>query len=467
MKARSPPASLTLRLAWRLGAVMLAAVVLAAAAVAWRAIATVREMDDAALQAEAGTVAAHVAAAADGRVQVTLPPALADSFQSGDGQAFYLVFDRQGRLVAGSTPQAAATVQPFLPAHGGLFRVPGAGPEGQAMIGWLHDAGPWRVAVLQAREQAEALVGTLLQQFLAVSIWLLVPIMLASMLIAVLTLRSGLRPLALASAAAARVGPAHPGVRLPTAGLTRELKPLVNAVNEALARLEQGLDVQRRFSADAAHALRTPLAVLTARLDALEGPGGEELRRDVDRMARLVEQMLHMARLEGLPLEVSQPVDLHAVAVEAISGLAPLAVRLGIELALAEAATPVSVRGNYAALVLALSNLVENALAHAPPGTAVEVEISPPGRIAVLDRGPGIAEADQEAIFSRFRRGGRAVAPAGGKAAAGGRAPAGAGLGLAIVAEIAAQHRGSVRAAAREGGGAAFILELDRQLAAG
>lgn len=106
--------------------------------------------------------------------------------------------------------------------------------------------------------------------------------------------------------------------------------------------------------------------------------------------------------------------------------------------------------------MLALSNLLENALAHAPAGGEVEVEIGPRGRIAVLDRGPGVAPAEAEAIFARFRRGARPAKNNGGT---------GAGLGLAIVAEIARQHRGSVRAEAREGGGSAFILELDRELA--
>jgi signal transduction histidine kinase len=340
------------------------------------------------------------------------------------------------------------------------------------MIGWLERGtgpfGPVAVAVLQASEPREALIGTLLQEFLATAVWLLAPIALACVAIAVFTLRNGLRPLREASEAATRVGPAHPGLRLPTARLTRELMPLVSAVNEALARLERGLEVQRRFSAEAAHALRTPLAVLMARLDALPESvaEGADLRGDVERMARLVSQTLLMARLEGLPLAAKQEVDLREVAVEALSGLAPLAVRLGIDLALKEGPS-VKVAGNRASLVLALSNLLENALAHAPAGSEVAVEIAPisgGGRIAVLDRGPGVAPAEAEAIFDRFRRG---VRPAKGGSGAG----TGAGLGLAIVAEIVRQHGGSARAQAREGGGAVFILELpresERKLAAG
>ena len=466
MRRRAAAPSLTLRLAWRLGALMLAAIGVAAASVAWRAIATVRQLDDTALHAQARAVAAHVAPAPGGGVRVALPAALAAQFAGGDGEGLYLVFDRAGRLLAGSDPAAASAVKPFLPARGGLFQVPGAGVAGQAMIGWLERGtgpfGPFAVAVLQASEPREALIGTLLQEFLAAALWLLAPIALACVAIAVFTLRSGLRPLREASEAATRVGPAHPGLRLPTARLTRELVPLVSAVNEALARLERGLDVQRRFSAEAAHALRTPLAVLMARLDALPESvaEGADLRRDVERMARLVSQMLLMARLEGLPLAAKQAVDLREVAVEALSGLAPLAVRLRVDLSLKEGAS-VTVAGNHASLVLGLSNLLENALAHAPVGSEVAVEIAPTsggGRIAVLDRGLGVPPAEAEAVFARFHRGTRPAKGDGGSGAG-----TGAGLGLAIVAEIVRQHGGSARAEAREGGGAVFILELPRE----
>jgi signal transduction histidine kinase len=105
------------------------------------------------------------------------------------------------------------------------------------------------------------------------------------------------------------------------------------------------------------------------------------------------------------------------------------------------------VTGNYAALVIALTNLIENALAYAPPGSLVEVTIEPPARVSVLDRGPGVPEAERQLIFERFGRGQAASST-------------GAGLGLAIVAGIAAAHHGSVQATGRDGGGAAFALEL-------
>ena len=92
-------------------------------------------------------------------------------------------------------------------------------------------------------------------------------------MIGVLTIRHGLRPLRNASAAATRIGPGRTGVRLPSERLPGEILPLVGAVNAALGRLEQALDAQRRFVGDAAHALRTPLTVLTTRIDELARSG--------------------------------------------------------------------------------------------------------------------------------------------------------------------------------------------------
>jgi signal transduction histidine kinase len=299
-------------------------------------------------------------------------------------------------------------------------------------------------------EMREALEHSLRADLLTSGLVILAPLGVVAVLIGLLTVRQGLRPLRQASAAAAKISPGQPGVRLPEDKLPGEVQPLVHAVNQALDRLETAFDAQRRFVGEAAHTLRTPLAVLTARLDELEESGadsataGAALRRDVDRMARLVDQLLKMARLDGRPMDVSRPVDLHDVAVEAISALAPLALRQRIELGLEGSAPPVP--GNHAALVIALTNLIENAMAHTKPGGAVEVEVAP-RTLRVLDRGPGVPEADRERIFGSFQRGR-------------GARETGAGLGLAIVANIAAAHGGTAAVTEREGGGACFTLTI-------
>lgn len=294
-------------------------------------------------------------------------------------------------------------------------------------------------------EQLESLVAALSAMFLHTALWLLLPLMLVTVAIGVVTIRSGLRPLRMASAAARRVGPGAPGVRLPAAGLPRELAPLVGAVNAALERLERALEAQRRFAGDAAHALRTPLAVLAARIELLgDRPGLAALREDADRLTRLVGQMLALSRLEGLPLDVSGRFDFREVVAGVVAALAPLAATHGVDLALAGVDGAMPARGDAAAVELALQNLLHNAIQHAPAGSEVEVELALPATARVLDRGPGVPEAARKTIFERFHT----------------ERPGGAGLGLAIVAGVAASHGGSAWVEPRAGGGAVFVLRL-------
>lgn len=147
-----------------------------------------------------------------------------------------------------------------------------------------------------------------------------------------------------------------------------------------------------------------------------------------------------MARLEELSLDLFACVTLHRVAVEAISDLAPLVVGRRVALMLTE---PPGTTGNHAAIVLALTNRLDDVLAYAPPGSTVEV--AAPATIRVLDHGPGVPEAGRSAIFERFHRGQ-------------GAHPGGSGLGLAIVAEIAAARSGPRRA--RAAAAAAFVPQL-------
>jgi signal transduction histidine kinase len=148
-------------------------------------------------------------------------------------------------------------------------------------------------------------------------------------------------------------------------------------------------------------------------------------------MNRLVEQLLCVARLDSVVLDVSSPVDLHELAEEVVGSMAHLALSACRTIALAGADHPVMVTGNAAAIADALRNLIENALAHTAPGTEVVVEVGPRGTINIQDSGPGIPAEDRPHIFERFWRG------------KGVRA-GGAGLGLAIVMEIVRAHGASI-----------------------
>jgi two-component system, OmpR family, sensor histidine kinase TctE len=273
------------------------------------------------------------------------------------------------------------------------------------------------------------------------------PLLGATLLIVLFTVRHMLLPMRELSRQVQAMGDSAAGVRLKTAGVPREILPLVHAVNDAFARIEDMLQRERRFTANAAHELRTPLAVLSQRVDALDTPEEqrEALRRDVSRMARILDQLLAAARLGTEPAAL-QPVDLVPLSRELLADLAPLAAAAGKSIALHAPERPVLVRGDAASLSACLRNLVENGLRFTPPGTEVTVRIYEDAAIEVEDKGPGVPAADRMRIFEPFWRG------------SGSR---GAGLGLAIVGDAIVRHGGRVSVTDAPGlQGALFRVEL-------
>lgn len=298
----------------------------------------------------------------------------------------------------------------------------------------------------------EALKDALVADFLHDAAWTFPIVAGVVLAVTVWTVRSSLRPLRAASENAARIEPGRTDVRLTTIGLPTELAPLVAAVNEALDRLERGFEIQRQFTGNAAHELRTPVAILAAGLESL-APCDEvvRLQQDAERMNRLVTQLLRVARLDAEPMDVSQVVDLGVVAAHVVENLAPWAARRGATLAFEPCVQPVLVCGDADALGDAIRNLVDNAIAHCPPGEEITVSVDDLGAVSVIDRGPGVHPEHREKIFERFWRS-RERRSSG----------LGAGLGLSIVAEIARAHGGSISIRDAAYGGAHFILDVSK-----
>jgi signal transduction histidine kinase len=224
-----------------------------------------------------------------------------------------------------------------------------------------------------------------------------------------------------------------------------ELRPLAMSLNALLARLDEAMSAQRRFTADAAHELRTPLAALKLQVglakrahdEAERASAMTELEAGVDRASHLVEQLVTMARLEPeSPDRRNEEVDLVALAREAIVARASLAGDKRIDLGLTRASNA-AVRGDPAMLAMLIGNLLDNALRYTPDGGRIDVAVdaAPDGaRLSVIDTGPGIAPADRERVFERFHRG---------RLQDDGQVT-GSGLGLSIVRRIANAHGATV-----------------------
>lgn len=307
--------------------------------------------------------------------------------------------------------------------------------------------GPWRVYTHVVPEgvvqvgQPEAVREALARDLalnIVLPLLLLVPVFA---LIVLWVLRRGLAPLEHTSRSvsdrdASRLDP------LPTGPVPRELLPLVGQINALLARLAGSLEAQRRFIADAAHELRSPVGALALQAQLAERTQDAaarqaafaELGRGIERTERLVQQLLDLARLEpGVPAAGNAPIDVARLAREVVGEFAAQADTRGIDLG-AEAGEPARLAGNAAELRSLLANLVDNALRYAPRDSQVTVKVRNDGaavEIEVVDAGPGIPAAQRSRVLQRFQR-------------LQGDATSGSGLGLAIVRAIVERHRGEI-----------------------
>ena len=345
---------------------------------------------------------------------------------SGITELVTQIWDRDGVLVYWSQPGMGLPV----PATEGYST---ANHDGRRWRVYTLVQGTHALQVAQAESEREA-VATQTALRTLVPFVALLPIFGALIWIGV---GRGLAPLDAISRAVAR---RRPDAMAPIAEsrVPEELQPLVVSLNGLLERLSEALAAQRRFTADAAHELRTPLAALKLQLDLArrngDASGGASALDDLDagvaRASHVVEQLLTLARVE--PEARAQhrvDCDLVALARDAIVARAALAADKSIDLGLAHA-TPATVSGDPASLAILLSNLIDNALRYTPRGGRIDVAVDRDDggpTLSVTDNGPGIPVEDRERVFDRFFRGSD-------------QHEQGSGLGLSIVKRIADAH---------------------------
>jgi two-component system sensor histidine kinase TctE len=404
-------------------------------------------LEQRALVQQAREISDFIVIGENGTATLNLPPRLSEAYNSVKSSYRYAVRDEAGRIVAasgrgvGPVPLLLGSQRRSYEQNDGDTHIVGAAIE------TTFDQRTFTTQVEQIAPRLRSINAAVFNEFVADGGWLIIVFLLGQLGISVYTVRRGLLPLEELSTLAGKITPGSSSIRLPKSGMPQEILPLVGAVNCALDRLDEGMQQQREFTANAAHQLRTPLTVLTANIDMMSDPAtAAKLRHDVDLMSRIVTQLLLVARLENLNMCIDDPVELNAMVHEAAENLGPLAISTQKTLEVDEPATPVFVRGNTHAVVAAVSNLIENALNHSPPGGAVKIRVTASPSIEVLDSGPGVPPHMREKIFERFWRGETSLE--------------GAGLGLAIVRRIMRALRGDVSVADAPGGGAKFSLEF-------
>jgi len=352
------------------------------------------------------------------------------------------------RVVVELVEAAADAVVP------GIGHLPPGLPDGLAT--WSAEGHSWRMLLTHAPDGRRIVVAQQTERRDDIAqdsaLAALVPLMLLLPVLLVLVrvvIRNTLRPIAQASHQLDREGGAAL-VDVPEAGMPDEVRPFVSSINALLGRLSQALAQQRRFVADAAHELRSPLTALTVQAENMEraemSPEARRrllpLREGLSRSRALLEQLLSLARVQAHAATDPQTVPLHEVVREVVADLVALAEARGVDLGVARL-EPAQLRGSRIDIRALVRNLVDNAVRYTPAGGRVDLSVFADAGGVLLrvdDTGPGIPADQRERVFDAFYR-------------LVGTQETGSGLGLSIVRNIADRLGGSVTLGEAPGGG--------------
>ncbi|MNQ31054.1 Sensor protein QseC [compost metagenome] len=353
------------------------------------------------------------------------------AYESLQRETAYRVLDEAGAVALLSSAGKA-----FWPAGGDALRLaPGrfAFERGETtMLGVTepieHSGKAWYFQVAASTRLMNLLHHVALPLVVAGIVVFSLVLLVALGLSAYITLRYTLKPLRDVSESAAAISPRSIHARLNTEAVPLEIAPLVASFNRVLERLEQGYRVQQEFLGNAAHELKTPLALIRAQIELKEDGKNDNasLLGDVEYMSRQVQQLLLLAEASEVYNYQIAPVRLHEIADDTVSYLQRMAEAADVRLLVAAADDNVVWDADRGALFTLLKNLLENAIQHAPARTEVSVDIKSDA-VIVRDCGPGVDAEQLPLLFERFWRGAH-------------RRDHGAGLGLAICQEIALAH---------------------------
>jgi signal transduction histidine kinase len=277
-------------------------------------------------------------------------------------------------------------------------------------------------------------------------VWMpMIPLIVLTLGVAILTVRSALQPLVHAAEKADTLAVLDRSEHLDVTNLPREAESLATAINRLLDRVANLIKSQRLFTARAAHELRTPLSIMLLELERSDSPHIRQLESDVRAMSNVVDRLLTLSRLENIEKPELKSFDLAELAGILVDRMKEWAMKSEHRIELAVTG-PAVLKADRFAIREALRNLIENAVKHTPPGTLVRVQIGPGSTMAVDDAGPGLDLATAHTLLEPFARGSTTSE--------------GAGLGLSIVAQAASLHGAEITITRSDLGGTRFEIRF-------
>jgi signal transduction histidine kinase len=394
---------------------------------------------------------------AAGEASLEPTPALR-AYLAENQQARYAAFDcASGAALRGSTPELVEALAGLGRIETTTLKFRIAGDPDPRSRGILRRAptasGVCAIAAYGYRFSWNDLVAVAALFLTPHSAIVLAPAVLLALAIAWLVVRGGLAPLRSAAADVAAIDMSTLHRRIEAEDAPQEVAPFIEAVNGALTRLDAGVAAQRRFTANAAHELRTPIAIMRAHADNPDDAVfRRDMKRDIRRVQTIVEQLLATARFSVREAPGDVDIDLGAAVLDMVADYTPLMIENGRRIAFEPPRAPTIVRGDRWALECVVANLLDNALRAEPAGGVVEVRVLATGVVEVVDHGAGVAAEDRQKIFEPFwRRDSKSN---------------GTGLGLAISRTLAELMGGSISVEETRGGGATFRIALRKSLAA-
>ena len=389
----------------------------------------------------------------EGVMRIEPIPQLRAEMQRAPAMRFAAFDPAKGKALAGSTPELVAVLERVVDmstthAH---YVLPGD-PKGEELGFMGMQRTPYgriHVATYRSKFRWDDVFYSLRGDLYWFGAYVAAA-MLVSAGTAWFAVRKGLSPLNAVAEKAGRIDMDSLHQRLPLAGVPAEMMTLVDSMNGALARLDAGTARMRRYTANAAHELRTPLAIMRARLEDEEEPSFKsDLLRDASQLQAIVEQLLVAARMNERQSRADEPIELVGVIRRIVADYMPLIVECGREIAYEARPEPVVALGNRRAVECVVANLIDNALRAEPEGGTVVVRVGADAVVEVVDHGEGVAPLDREMIFEPFWRKSETTL--------------GTGLGLAVAKDLMAKMQGRIAVAETPCGGATFRLSFRRE----